>query len=296
MNMAKIGFVSYPGAPTLTPDDRLVFEPLAELGGLAVALVWSDESVRWGEYAAVVVRSTWDYHLVPDSFRTWLDRMERDAIPLWNPTALIRWNMNKTYLRELEVKGVSIPATVWPSVEGAADLGAILTERDWDRAVVKPTISGSAFSTWVTRRASAKADHRRFSEMLQAGQVMVQRFEQAVVDGGEWSLVFLGGEFSHAVLKRPEAGDFRVQQQFGGTITVAEPPESALAAARAALRLVEFPWLYARVDMVHSEGRWLLMELEMLEPDLFLRTNEAAPHRFARAIAAVSSAGRPAYR
>ena len=281
--LTELGFVTYIGAPALTDDDRLAIEPLRQLGYSVRPLVWDDASVRWERYAALILRSTWDYHKKVPAFGTWLDQVESVGVPLWNPLGLVRWNLDKTYLRALAAHGIPITPTTWLDAGEEGDLGAILERNGWDQAVVKPTASATAFLTWVARPENAGADQVRLNEMTERGGVMVQRFEESIREG-EWSLVFFGGRLSHSVLKRPAAGDFRVQKEYGGTSVPAFAPQLVIATAEQALARVESPWLYARVDLVNSESGARLMELEMLEPDLFLRHEAGAAVRFAEAI------------
>jgi glutathione synthase/RimK-type ligase-like ATP-grasp enzyme len=283
---ARLGFLTYSGAPDLTEDDRLALGPVGAFGAVVDRLVWDDPGVDWRPYTALILRSTWDYHKKSSAFVSWLDQIESLGVPLWNPAGLIRWNMDKTYLRKLAAKGVPVTPTEWLEPGSVPDLSALLNRNGWDRAVVKPTLSATAFLTWVTTPAGARGDQPRLDEMTQRGGVMVQRFEEAIREG-EWSLVFFRGELSHAVLKQPRAGDFRVQKEYGGTSVPGDPPPRVVATAEHALAQVEFPWLYARVDLVDSESGVRLMELEMLEPDLFLRHSAGAADRFAAAIYSV---------
>ena len=278
--------MTYAGAPDLTEDDRLALAPLRPFGLAVDPLVWDDPEVEWRRYAAVILRSTWDYHKKSSAFVGWLTQIESAGVPLWNPPGLIRWNMDKTYLRELAAKGVPITPTEWLEAGSIASLAAALQRNDWERAVVKPTLSATAFRTWVTTPAEAKRDQAKLTELTERGGALIQRFEESISDG-EWSLVFFRGQLNHAVLKVPKAGDFRVQKEFGGTSVPGDPPEQVVATARLALEQVEFPWLYARVDLVDSDSGVRLMELEMLEPDLFLRHSAEAPNQFASAIHSV---------
>lgn len=288
VTMSRIGFVTYPEAPDITSDDRLAIAPLAALGYQVEPVIWRDARVGWQDYSAVVLRSCWDYHLDPGAFGAWIERMERDAIPLWNPARLVRWNMEKSYLRHL---GVAIPPTTWLPRNADANLAVILDREGWKEAVVKPTISASATSTWTTSPVQAVKQEAEFQRLLGLGDVMVQRFEPAVVNRGEWSLLFFRGSYSHAVIKRAATGDFRVQSQHGGTSVSADPSPAVIEGAERALERVPGEWLYARVDLVEAEEGVLLMELEMVEPQLFLEYHPAAPARFAAAIAASIQAG-----
>jgi glutathione synthase/RimK-type ligase-like ATP-grasp enzyme len=279
----RVGFVTFAGAATLTEDDRLALEPLARRGVDVQPLVWDDPAVEWSRYAGLVLRSTWDYHRKGPAFLAWLDRLAAAGCRLWNPVRLVRWNMDKTYLRDLSARGIPISPTEWLAAGRPAGLAGILDRTGWPAAVVKPTLSATAFLTWTASPESAAADQKKLDDMLRRGSVLVQRFEEAIT-AGEWSLVYFAGRFSHSVIKRPAAGDFRVQKEYGGTSHPAEAPERVRLVADRVLGAVELPWLYARVDLVDSESGVRLMELEMLEPDLFLRHDPGAAERFARAI------------
>lgn len=285
----RVAFVTYHRYPALADDDRLAVAALAEIGIAAEPAVWDDPAVPWGAFDAIVLRSCWDYHLRPDRFRAWLDVVEAAGVPVWNPLALLRWNMDKRYLRELEARGVAVPPTVWVEHGGGGGgpgLGELLRERGWDEAVVKPAISADGEGTWrVHARDAGRLDERLRAAAAQ-GPVMVQRFLPELGRQGEWSCVFFAGAFSHAVLKHPAAGEFRVQSRFGGTAAAARPTAALVDGAHHALRQAPAAdWLYARVDGVLLDGALTLLELEMLEPSLFFEADRAAPARFAAALA-----------
>src|SRR6266540_1929930 len=195
------------------------------------------------------------------------------AVPaVWNPPAILRWNSHKGYLRDLAARGVPVVPTRWLARGTPVELAQLLRDVGWSDAVVKPAVSASAHGTWRTSFETAGADQRRLDELLRSGDVMVQPFMSEVRDAGEWSILFLGGRFSHAVLKRPGAGagDYRVQLEFGGTAATMVPPDTLLADAEAVMAAVPGDPLYARVDGVERDGRLVLMELELIEPHLFL--------------------------
>jgi glutathione synthase/RimK-type ligase-like ATP-grasp enzyme len=279
----RIGFVTYDGARDLTEDDRLAVDPLRGLGYVVEPVIWDDPTVDWKRYRGLILRSTWNYHKKSTAFSAWLVRVEQAGCSLWNPPALVRWNMDKTYLKELSETGIPITPTVWFNQGGPADLVSLLEKNGWGRAVVKPTLSATAHLTWITTPDSAAQDQVKLDQMVGQGGVLVQKFED-VIKQGEWSLIFLGGRFSHSVLKVPAKGDFRVQKEFGGTSAPAVASDRVIVAAERVLAQVRFPWLYARVDLVDADNEVRLMELEMLEPDLFLRHDSGAPERFAKAI------------
>lgn len=288
--MKTIAFATYQGLPSLTADEGAVCEVLQQHGIAATGALWDDPTVPWDRFDAVIVRSCWDYHLRAEEFQVWLDRLERAGLPIWNPAPLLRWNMNKLYLRDLAARGVTIIPTVWLERGAPANLAQVLAQQGWAEAVVKPAVSATAFGTWRTSAATAAVDQTKLAELLARGEVLVQPFMPEICDAGEWSFLFLGGRYSHAVLKRPQAGDFRVQADYGGTVVTVEPPAELIAQATRVVEAVEGRWLYARVDGVVADGQLLLMELEMVEPALFLSHHPAGVNRFAEAIRAVIGA------
>ena len=295
MQRRLIAFATYDGAPALTPDDRLALPALEAAGVHVVPAIWSDPAVDWTRFHGVVLRSTWDYHRRPEEFRAWLARLETEHIALWNPVSLARWNMDKRYLRHLAARGVPTVPTAWLSSGDAGAIDRVMTERGWMDAVLKPVVAATSYRTVRLRAQNGRmsgASPDSLASVLELGEVMLQPFVPQVESEGEWSLMFFGGEYSHAVLKRPAGGDFRVQEEYGGSSTASEAPRALRESAARVLAAVEQPWLYARVDGVRdAHGQLLLMELEMLEPLLFLARHPEAPARFARAIHDVIVAG-----
>jgi glutathione synthase/RimK-type ligase-like ATP-grasp enzyme len=285
--MKRIALATSSKYSKLTDDDRLLIAPLAKLGIQAEAAVWDDAHTEWSRYAAVVLRSCWDYHLKPESFLRWISRLEAQGVSVFNPAPLVRWNADKAYLRALEAKGIHVVPTFWAddpphNAQIPISLKDKLRELGWQNAVIKPRVSATAHRTLLVSVAGAEEAQSHFDD-LQPG-VMVQKFMKDVASEGEWSLIFFAGRFSHAVLKKPRSGDFRVQNDFGGTSQVGDPPPNVLAAATRAVRAVEAT-LYARVDGVVEDGQFHLMELELIEPALFLADHPEAAGRFAEAIA-----------
>ncbi|MFL5536500.1 MAG: RimK family alpha-L-glutamate ligase [Gemmatimonadales bacterium] len=275
-----IAFATHAGLHGLTPSDRLAANELERRGSAVIPVPWSATS-DWTRFDAVVIRATWDYHQRPTEFLGWLQSLEEQGIPLWNPARLAVWNMHKGYLRDLERAGVPVVPTEW--VTRAAQYRSVeelRQVRGWDELVVKPAISATAYRTWRISGPITEADQLEFDALAAAGDVMVQPFIRSLMEEGEWSFVFLGGEFSHAVLKRAAPGDFRIQSNFGGTVARRAPEEDWVREARAVLEPVTEPWLYARVDGCIVDGRFVLMELEMLEPDLFFNLAPEAAARF----------------
>ena len=280
----RVAFVTYRGLPDLNADDRRAAAALDDLGARVDAVCWDDPSVDWTGYGAVVVRSTWDYHARVTEFRAWIDRMEALAAPLWNPPAILRWNTDKSYLARLSHRTLKPPPTEMLQRGSVVDLAGMLDARGWEEAVIKPAISADGFSTERTSRLEAAADQPTLDAMLARGDVVVQRLVREIRTNGEISLMFFGGVFSHAVSKRPTGGEFRVQERLGGVITRTDPPPSLIDDARDLLTAWAPGTLYARVDVVETAQRPVLMEVELAEPSLYLEHDPPSALAFARAI------------
>jgi len=285
--MKKIAFATCVRYPDLTEDDRLVTEPLRRRGIEIHPLVWDSVLASSRNPGSVIIRSCWDYHIKPLQFLRWVRQTEEHGSALWNPARTVEWNLNKIYLRDLQRQGVATPETVWLKLDGQADLQTVLEERGWRKAVVKPLISATAFRTWVTSPETAGSEQSAFAELLSESGVMVQQFVEEVQTRGEWSFIFFGGKFSHAVLKKPKAGDFRVQEEYGGQAESIFPAAPLIEQARTIVELIPERLLFARVDAVEVDGKLWLMELELIEPFLFLYADPLAPQRFAEAIASL---------
>ena len=293
--MPSIALATYAALPALAPDEHPLVAELAAIGIRAAPAVWDDPAVAWGDFDGVVIRSCWDYHLRIDEFFVWIDRVAALGARVWNPPRMLRWNSRKTYLHDLAAGGIRTVPTLWLAGDGARrstlSLEKILEDTGWHHAVVKPVVSASAHETWRLSRDEARVNrtiHDARLRTLVAGHgAMVQPFVPEIATDGEWSLLFFGGEFSHVVQKRAAHGDFRVQREFGGTFeTMSRPTPRVLDQAERALRAAPGNSLYARVDGVIIDGDFVVTELELLEPSLFLDGDPAAPRRFAAAIAA----------
>ena len=281
--------MTYDARPEVTDDDRLLADALSSRGVSVHAVPWSDPTAQWSAFDVVVVRSCWDYFLRAGEFHAWLDRLEAEGARVHNDVRVLRWNAEKTYLRSLGELGIPVIPTRWLAAGSATSLGELRRETGWSDLVVKPTVSGGAHRTWRATPDAQSADDARLAEMLGEGAVMVQPLVAEIERDGEWSLVFFAGRYSHAVLKRPRTGDFRVQHEHGGTLEPVEPAAPVIAAAARAVEAIPFgdaPPLYARVDGCIVNGELLLMELEVLEPELFLRCAPESAGRLADALLA----------
>lgn len=280
----SVALVTSEAFPNLYEDDHLLVKALGELGIDSRPAVWSDREIDWLGFDALVIRSPWDYFERIVEFRAWLDARIASGVPMCNAPGILVWNFDKAYLAELAAAGVAVIPTVVVARGERPDVAALARARGWDEIVVKPTISGGAYRTHRFRTDDAAHYGAQITEILGESGLLIQPYLPQITSEGELSLVFFDGVFSHAVCKRPKVGDYRVQFQFGGTTAPVEVRDEWVAGARACVAAAPGLPLYARVDGVIHEGRFLLMELEVFEPLLFLACDPAAPGRFARAI------------
>jgi glutathione synthase/RimK-type ligase-like ATP-grasp enzyme len=230
----------------------------------------------------VCLRSTWDYHRRWEEFRRWIAAFAPRTGRLWNPPTTVLWNADKLYLRELGEAGIALPRTSWFEPGERPDCNALLRAWDLPRAVLKPRVSATAFGTHRITAQPNLTDEEW--ALLEASGCLLQAFVPEIESWGEVSLIYLDQDFSHAIRKRPASGDFRVQADFGGSLEAVKPPASLRAFGETVLATASRPWLYARVDLVETGDGPVLMELELIEPDLFL--DAAASTRLAAALLA----------
>ncbi|MBX9694791.1 MAG: hypothetical protein K2Z81_20555, partial [Cyanobacteria bacterium] len=258
----------------------LLVQELERRGYSCSGRVWNDSTVDWGDSRVCIIRSTWDYHLQLEEFLSWIDRVKTSSKVLNSPE-LIRWNVNKIYLRTLQDKGVPIIPTRWTPRGSAFDISSLFDQ--WPELVIKPAVG---LATFGVRRSNASdegaQDH--LDGLLQNGDVMIQEYMKNVTTYGERALVFFRGVFSHAVSKTPFQ-KLAVGGEAGEKAATAEPDEIALG-EKVIEALPSLPH-YARVDIVRDNfNQPVLIELELVEPGLFLAFSEDAPRRFADAILA----------
>lgn len=234
----------------------------------------------------VLIRTPWDYAQHADRFAAWFDDLDAAGTLVLNPTSVLRWNMDKRYLLELEEAGHAIvPTRIAPRLEDARDVAALA---GWSDTVVKPVVGGGAEGLHRLRHGQLQplaATGNPWGAANASGACLVQPFLPEI-EAGEWSLFFFGGTYSHAILKRPAAGDIRVQEEHGGRTIQAKPTDAMLVAAAAIAAEVPDA-VYARVDGVVVDDEFLLMELELIEPELYFRHTTGGEDRFAAAIATV---------
>ena len=280
----RVALATYAGAPGLAPDDRLLIPALERLEINARPVVWSDRSAIWRDFDAVVLRSCWDYHLRVGEFEEWLGALERAEVRLWNPAPMVRWNADKRYLLDLTGRGVpTVPTMIAP--RGRADaVESIAAAEGWTRFVVKPAVSASGYETYALRLPLDAEARNTIARVAGIGDVLVQPFASEVAESGELSFTFFDGAFSHAAVKRARPGEFRVQTEHGGTVHSIVVDRTLVAQATDVIESLGERPLYARVDGIARRDALLLMELELIEPNVFMSYQADAADRFAAAI------------
>lgn len=231
------------------------------------------------DFHRVLPLLAWGYHFRHARWLRACATWEHAGIPVSNPARVLAWNSDKRYLSELAARGVAIPPTTFTDGLSQALVDRVFADTDAEELIVKPAVSGGAWKTQRLRRGDA-VDAAPGTTML------VQPYVAAIETAGETSLLYFGGRFSHAVNKRPVAGEFRIQEEFGGLYELVPAPDAgAVALAEQVLAAVDVPLLYARIDMVpDADGRWLLMEAELIEPDFYLGVDPAQGAGFVRAL------------
>jgi glutathione synthase/RimK-type ligase-like ATP-grasp enzyme len=271
----------------LIEDETPLVAALEQRGIKVTPVVWDSPEISWTAYDLIIVRNIWDYYRQPQTFVAWLDYLESKQVRIYNPIPLLRWNMNKQYLSQLSQAGIRIQPSVFVR-HISQNLAQTLAEKGWQDAVIKPLISGSGENTWRINPTNA-ADYQMQFDFIQARfGAMIQAYTPQISTEGEYSLVFFNGEFSHAVLKRPMPNGFFVQSEHGGsTNPITASPEiivQAKAALDATKAITGIIPIYARIDGFLHDGAFVLMELECIEPELFLRYDKNSGERFAAVI------------
>lgn len=268
--------------PHGSEDDQVLMAGLRSADLAPVSVIW-DRGTEWGSFDVVVLRSIWDYHLKYPRFLAWLAELDAAGVAVHNPTDVVRWNADKRYMLDLERAGVRITPTRLATARDDVSLRQIADEAGWRQLVIKPTVASTGYETWLTDAPVNAEAESRFQAQRARMDVLVQQFVPGVARG-EVSLVFLGGGYSHSVLKRAAGQEFRVHIEHGGTVEPVLPARAQIEWAETVVSAAPRPWSYARVDAVDDGDGPVLMELELLDPELFFKYDAGAAQRLITAI------------
>jgi hypothetical protein len=251
----RVAFLTLHDPGGFVIDDELAVLPLARRGIRVETIPWDRPGVDWRQYALVVIRST--------------------------------WNMQKSYLRDLAGKGIETVPTLWRESLSPGELVPLFEELRSLEGVIKPVMSGTAQGAWRLNADSVRRLATDIEAYFANRALMMQPFERGIVEEGEFSMMYFNGVHSHSILKVPKTGEFRVQEEYGSELLSITPEPALLAAGNAAIAAIGEKLLYARVDFVRHDEVFRLMELELVEPSVYLRADAGAPDRFADAVAAL---------
>jgi predicted transcriptional regulator len=281
----KVALLSTDNLENFFTYDKLLIEPMKNIGWIAEEISWRNENVNWNDYVAVIVRSTWDYQ---NDFKKFLDVLEKidNVSHLENNFELMKWNMNKSYLFDLEKKGVRIVETIWEKNFNSETAHHYFDRLKSNEIIIKPNISANADNTFRLTREKLNEKLNELEKIFADREFMVQPFMQNIVEEGEYSLFFFNGEFSHCVLKKPKEKDFRVQEEHGGKFKSVVPTEQQKKIGKNIIDKLSVIPLYGRTDLVRTtDNDFALMELELIEPSLYFNMDSESPTRFTKAFA-----------
>lgn len=280
--MKKIALVSSKQYNGKVDDDRLLLACLQKQGFDVKLVSWDDPEVIWDNFDCLILRSCWNYIYHAEEFFSWVLELEKKHIAMWNRSDVIRWNYHKKYLLDLAQKGITIIPTY--IVIKQADIIQMANENNWVDIVLKPTIGNASYQVQHMSLIDIQKKEKEINHALGKQEMLIQPFIKEIQEEGEWSFVFLGGKFSHAVLKRPKKGDFRAHPDFGAQENMVSPDTKLTYQAQSVYDAIGKKLLYARVDGIVHEGKFFLMELELIEPYLFFSMYPSACDVFVKAI------------
>ena len=265
-------------------EDNLLKDAIQKLNLQVARKSWDDTNFDWSTTRFAIFRTTWDYFDRFKEFSRWLNKVSQQTM-LLNSENLIRWNIDKHYLLDLKHKGVHICESYFIEKGDTVTLYNLSKKHSLDTFVIKPCISGAARHTYKISQENITTHEELFSELIANEAMIIQPFQKNIVDKGEMSLMVMNGKYTHAVLKIAKPGDFRVQDDFGGSVFNYTPTQEEITYAENAVKSCPEMPIYARVDVfLDNENKLALAELELIEPELWFRNYPKAAHKLAKAI------------
>ncbi|WJG09625.1 hypothetical protein [Aliiglaciecola sp. LCG003] len=281
--MRKLAILSTDDLEDFFVYDHLAYEPLKQAGWEVEEVSWHAKDVDWEQFEVVVIRSTWDYQSYCSEFVAVLEKINAGSAKLENSLNLVKWNISKNYLLELEQKGIDIVPTLWCQSFDYPQIKSAFAHFNCAEIVIKPWVSANADHTFRLTPQDVEEQLEGLEQVFGEREYMLQPFLRNVVREGEYSLFYFAGEYSHSILKIPKRNDFRVQEEHGGQMRSIEASEELLAAGQAIMLALPEQPLYARIDLVAFQGRYVLMEAELIEPSLYFNMDDESANRFANA-------------
>ncbi|MES2419536.1 MAG: hypothetical protein V4541_15220 [Bacteroidota bacterium] len=276
-------------SPTAENEDDRLLNFLITKGLKIEKVIWNDPQIKWENYELAILKSPWDYFDLIEDFYTWLGQLKQKDIRLLNPIDIVKWNADKHYLQDIANAGLNVTPSIFINKGDRVDLKDYFDQLNTDKFIIKPSVSGGSKNTFKVTATNVHEIEAKMNTLLLKEDFIVQPFLTEIEKVGEWSFLFFGGKYSHALLKKVKTGDFRVQHSHGGTIHPQQPSQQAIESAQQYVDQFAKDCLYARVDGAIVNGEFLLMELELIEPFLFLATNEYALENYYQALLAVGT-------
>ncbi|MFW0717127.1 ATP-grasp domain-containing protein [Pedobacter sp. N23S346] len=265
---------------TVESEDQRLLIFLQEKGLQIKMVIWNDPEVNWEDYQLAILKSPWDYFDLINDFHQWLNHLEEKKVRLLNPIDIVRWNTDKQYLKEIEAAGLDITPCSFIKKNEKVNLNDFFNIYHTDKLIAKPCISGGAKNTFKVTAENIEEVNEKLSLLVQDENFIIQPFLPEIVENGEWSFIFFNGVYSHCLIKKAKDGDFRVQPAHGGSVHPQHPDQSSITTASEYVDRFAKNCLYARVDGTFVKGKFLLMELELIEPFLFLNTDPLNYERY----------------
>ena len=263
--------------------DNLIVKPFKNLGWECEFIPWDSNSINWDDYEAVIIRSTWDYQQKEKLFFKTLQSIEASTATLYNSLDTVKWNINKRYLIELERKNISIIPTKFYDSFDFDIVSQLFSFFNENKLIIKPCVSANADDTFILEQNKMENLKSVLKNTFSQKNFLVQPFIKNIKSEGEYSLIYFGNRLSHVLLKTPKNGDFRVQEEHGGSLKKINKPESSLIDfGNKVMQTIPYQCLYSRVDVVRDGNNYLLMEVELIEPSLYFNMDPKSPQMFAK--------------
>lgn len=265
-------------------EDKLVQKALEAKGLRVIRKDWACKNFDWTNVRYALFRTTWDYFDRYDDFFAWFKQTQK-TLTFINSPEIIYWNLDKHYLRDLNRKGVNIPKTVFIEKGETISLEQLFVNQGWNRSILKPAIGGAARETYLIESSNSHSHETKFQDLISSEAMLFQEFQKNIQERGEMSLMMIDGNYTHAVLKKAKSGDFRVQDDFGGSVDVYTPTAEEISFAKKAIASCPEKPVYARVDIFYDNHENLALgELELIEPELWFRNCPKAAEQLAEVI------------
>lgn len=265
-------------------EDKILQESLERKGLKVCKKNWNSNDFNWAKTKYAIFRSTWDYFDRFNEFFKWLNQT-KEKTKFINSSEIILWNIDKHYLLDLEREGINIAPTIFIEKGNKIKIGDLFKETKWEEAVIKPAISGAARHTYRLKKNNYNKYNDLLNELILEESFLFQEFLNNITTDGEISMIIIGGKYTHAVKKRAKHGDFRVQDDHGGTVENYNSNKQEILFAEKCIQLCPYKAVYARVDIIYDNNNKIsLSELELIEPELWFRNNEESADLLAEEI------------